>query len=431
MVDYQNGRILIGTDGRLSKRFIDSWSNLASAITSIDRNVINTAFALLAFRQADHQWVIETSEEVNLIVIAITTANSPPASSVISIRNIRNSSIELSAFSDDWFINRIAYRTAIKIFHSITAQYRLSFQYRSYLSKQSSKSKQKQFNSSNISSFTDDTLSQSKSTALRSKIKYLTSIDDSPVFDRNSKKSISTIRNINDFIFKSQFKSINQQVTETFAEEIIYKNFINFDIMSTNFNIQIAIDVAVSAEMKRVLTRMQKMLNNVIEPRDQSRSQNSSKSSNESNLNEANANDDTFKWNSVELNFFNFNYDDKIFNNDDTPMKHAEKNIYFKDIHLFVIRIKKTAMIKDNQLIKNNLWTCLRNTALKWYIDELNDIDRWMLRMTMNDENDLIEWITRLIDRFKEFNNIILQNLFIQQYTVRDIVNHRESREYV
>ena len=36
-------------------------------------------------------------------------------------------------------------------------------------------------------------------------------------------------------------------------------------------------------------------------------------------------------------------------------MKHAEKNIYFKNIHLFVTRIKKIAMIKDSQLIKDNL----------------------------------------------------------------------------
>ena len=54
-----------------------------------------------------------------------------------------------------------------------------------------------------------------------------------------------------------------------------------------------------------------------------------------------------------------------------------------------------------------------------------------MLRMTMNDENDLIEWITRLVGRFKEFNNITFQSLFIQRYTIRDVVNYREFREYV
>ena len=36
-------------------------------------------------------------------------------------------------------------------------------------------------------------------------------------------------------------------------------------------------------------------------------------------------------------------------------MKHAEKNIYFKNVHLFVIRIKEIAMIKDSQLMKDNL----------------------------------------------------------------------------
>ena len=69
--------------------------------------------------------------------------------------------------------------------------------------------------------------------------------------------------------------------------------------------------------------------------------------------------------------------------------------------------------------------------ALKWYIDELNDIDRRMLKIIINNKNDLIEWITWLINRFKKFNNVILQNLFIQWYIVYDAVNYCELREYV
>ena len=261
---------------------------------------------------------------------------------------------------------------------------------------------------SNISSFIDDILSQPKPTIFRLKIKYFIDIDDNFVFDRNSKKSISTTRNINDFIFENQSRSISQQVIEISIEKVIYENFINFDIMFTNFNIQAAIDVAVNAKMKRVLTRMQKMLNDIIKQRNQSKSSNSSKLLSESELNETNADDSTPKWNPVELNFYDFNYDDKTFSNDDASMKHAEKNIYFKNVHLFVIRVKEIAMIKNNQLRKNNLWTCLSNIALKWYINELNDTDRRMLRMTMNNKNNLIKWITRLINRFKKFSNIIL-----------------------
>ena len=142
-------------------------------------------------------------------------------------------------------------------------------------------------NSIDTSSFIDRTSSQSKFIAFRSKFKYFTDIDDNFVLDRNNKKSISTTHNINNFIFE------NQQTIETFAEKIIYENFINFDIMFTNFNIQIAIDVTVNVKMKRVLTRMQEMFNDIIKQRDQQESSNSSKSSDESKLNETNADDNT------------------------------------------------------------------------------------------------------------------------------------------
>ena len=104
---------------------------------------------------------------------------------------------------------------------------------------------------------------------------------------------ISTTHNINDF--KNQFKSINQQVIETSVEEIIYENFINFNIMFTNLNIQIAIDVVINVEMKRVLTQMQKMFNNIIKQQKQQKSSNLLKSSNELKSNDIEIDDNTFK----------------------------------------------------------------------------------------------------------------------------------------
>ena len=65
--------------------------------------------------------------------------------------------------------------------------------------------------------------------------------------------------------------------------------------MFTNFNIQIAIDVAINVEMKRVLTRMQKMFNNVIEQREQQKPSKSSKSSDESESDDIEINDSTFR----------------------------------------------------------------------------------------------------------------------------------------
>ena len=402
MIDYQNGLFSTGTGDRLPERSTNSWSKLASAITPVDRNVVDTAFALLAFRQAGHQWATGTPEEVNLTVTAITTSNPPPAPSVVPIRGTRNSSTEPSAFPDDWSTNRTAYRAAVKAFHSITAQYRLSPQYRSYLLK--SEVDEKQSSLSDTSSSIGGTPPQSGPTAPRPKTRYLTDIDDSPISGRNSKEPTSTTHSISDF--GSQPRSISQQATETSVDEAIYENPIGPNTMPTDPNIQAAIDAAVSAGMERVLTRMQKMLNDATEQRKQQKPPDPSEPPGEPGSDDTEVGDSTPRWNPAELSFYDPNYDGKTLNNDDASMEHAEKNTYFRNVHLFVIRAKETAMTKDSQLVKNNLWTCLKNTALKWYIDELNDTDRRMLRMTMNDENDLIEWITRLIDRFKEFSNI-------------------------
>ena len=80
-------------------------------------------------------------------------------------------------------------------------------------------------------SFTNRISSQSEFITFQSKFKYFIDIDDNFIFDRNNKESISTIRNINDFIFESQ------QIIKTSIEEIIYENFINFNIIFINFNI--------------------------------------------------------------------------------------------------------------------------------------------------------------------------------------------------
>ena len=76
------------------------------------------------------------------------------------------------------------------------------------------------------------------------------------------------------------------------------------------------------------------------------------------------------KWNVVEINLFNFIYDEK-FNTNDDFLKYADKNIYFRDVHLFVERIQNIVKIKNLKMIRNNLYICLRNTIIKWYINIL------------------------------------------------------------
>ena len=68
------------------------------------------------------------------------------------------------------------------------------------------------------------------------------------------------------------------------------------------------------------------------------------------------------RWNLDEINFFDSMYDGKSVITENL-IEHIEKNIYFRDVHLFIERIKDMIVIKNAKMIRNNLYTCLRGTV--------------------------------------------------------------------
>ena len=57
-------------------------------------------------------------------------------------------------------------------------------------------------------------------------------------------------------------------------------------------------------------------------------------------------------------------YDEKSNTNDDF-LKYANKKIYFRDVYLFVERIQNIIKIKNFEIIRNNLYICLRDMIIK------------------------------------------------------------------
>ena len=151
-----------------------------------------------------------------------------------------------------------------------------------------------------------------------------------------------------------------------------------------------------------------------------------SESSNLENDNNSN----NIKWNSVDFDFFDFFYDDKSLISEASLIVNTDKDIYFRDVHLFIVRVKKMTLTRDEQLIKDNLWLNLKNTALKWWTDELFDAKRRMTKMIMIEQKKLFEWINLLHDKFKQSINVVMNSLIQQRYTLRDVASQRESREY-
>ena len=83
-------------------------------------------------------------------------------------------------------------------------------------------------------------------------------------------------------------------------------------------------------------------------------------------INRLNNNNNWKRWIVVNIEFFDFHYDEKIVVIA-SAIEHAEKNIYFWNIHIFVKWVKNIIIVKDFELIRNNFYTCFKKIALKWY----------------------------------------------------------------
>ena len=69
------------------------------------------------------------------------------------------------------------------------------------------------------------------------------------------------------------------------------------------------------------------------------------------------------RWNAGDIGFFDPNYEGKSAATSE-PIVHTGKDIIFRDVHVFIDRIKDLSLIKGPELIRTNLSTCLRGTAL-------------------------------------------------------------------
>ena len=104
------------------------------------------------------------------------------------------------------------------------------------------------------------------------------------------------------------------------------------------------------------------------------------------------------------------------------------KDTYYRNVHLFVERIKDIAMIKGSALVRNNVNTTLRGSAQAWYTAELTNLERIGLRA---DTNGVDAWCSALISRFKEPSGVALSKLTAEKYSIKDAKNRREPSAYV
>jgi hypothetical protein len=131
------------------------------------------------------------------------------------------------------------------------------------------------------------------------------------------------------------------------------------------------------------------------------------------------------RWITSDIEFFDSMYENKSIVIEEF-IEHAEKNIYFRNVHLFLKRVKDVAKVKDAAQIRKNLFTCLRELTLQWYIFELFENIKNLLRY----DNDVEYWKKKLIKRFKKSVNVTMTSLVKEKYTLKDARRKRKSRKY-
>ena len=139
----------------------------------------------------------------------------------------------------------------------------------------------------------------------------------------------------------------------------------------------------------------------------------------------ATARSDTPRFIASDVGFFDPFYDGK--SNDTAPgMEHAGKDTYFRDVTVFIDRIKDVSRVKGAELLRNNLQICLRGEALKWYTCQLTDNEKRLLTY----DNNVEEWGSALLKRFGPTKASEMTIIVKERYSLNNTIRRREPREY-
>ena len=338
------------------------------------------------------------------------------------------------------------FNNAIRQFHQVTVEFKITVNYRNFLSKDEKDSLDSNLNTSvesmSLTTSEKSQIDENISNASRLVSRFRNE-NDTFVVERNqthiqthvrlstnesktsSYSSITQSSNtVNQFDEQSESNSLNTR--ETFAKKVIYSLFIesNSIVVSMNSALQaviiVVVSVAVTQTINDIRTEIRQEMQQVQQNNDQSKSVESFDSSNSLDEN----NDENSFWRFEDLDFLDiklstfFEFDSMIRN---------DKNVYYRNVHLFCERIRNLIATKSEKLIRINLNICLFDYALIWYISKLKTLSRADLR-NLSLEKD---WIKKLKLRFKFNHSVVIDALVFERYILVDVRNDRKSFNYV
>ena len=97
----------------------------------------------------------------------------------------------------------------------------------------------------------------------------------------------------------------------------------------------------------------------------------------------------------TNVNFFDFKFE-KSYDSDDVVQ--INRNVYYRNVFMFVKKIKNAIITYKIKTIKINLSICLRETVQIWYIENFSDLKKQTFRF-FDEETD--HWCEIFIKKFR------------------------------
>ncbi|KAL1967226.1 hypothetical protein VTN77DRAFT_3517 [Rasamsonia byssochlamydoides] len=118
-------------------------------------------------------------------------------------------------------------------------------------------------------------------------------------------------------------------------------------------------------------------------------------------------------WNGEEVGYFHPDLAD----DNDAAVVVIDNRVHYRDVHVFIDRVRQVAAVRGSDAVKHQLWVCLRGLALSWYSVELSEHQRRSLRLDTLEDG----WISALVEQFKLTKNETEKKLKFASYTMADV----------
>ena len=392
-------------------------------ILIFSKNILRINIVNFAYQVHDYLLIIKfdllkkASKDVHILMKCLVYHHRRTASIVITSRfTKRAKSVEKTTFSDDWIVNKTNLLKDLKKLHEHSKNYRQSIEYTIFkkqiddetLSSEASFwdnisfswEALKRHNSSNDRFITVKLSKHSESSSDSNSVDMTFGDNDlkNSIEFANDSSSTDIDRNQRHAEAQQEWNEVSQEEWNSLQGIIQSMNAINKTLQATLEVIQISI--LIDQRQTSIISIQQSI----------SIHQNSSQN---------------FRWNAADIDFFDSLYDGKSAFIDNA-IEHSEKDIYFRNVHVFIERIKDMSQIKSEAIVRNNLYTCLRETALTWYTSNLEKNQKRLVKL----DDEVEKWIRILLKKFRQSSETAFVTVIREKFIIDDVRRRRKSVEY-